>query len=182
VKLVSAALAGVFVIEPEPVSDERGWFARVFDADQFAAAGLDPQVVQCSLSRNPLARTLRGLHYQEAPHGETKLVRCTRGRLFDVAVDLRPGSPTFRRWTGLELSAESGLGLVIPPGCAHGFLTLEDDTDVMYQMSATHQSAVSRGLRWDDPGVSIAWPAEPAVISPRDHEYPDHDWTAPPSA
>ena len=167
------SLAGVWKVSLQPVRDERGFFARTFCTEDFAARGLLATFAQSSLSRNLRAGTLRGLHYQEAPHAETKLVRCVRGAVFDVVVDLRPGSPTRGRWHGERLSAETGDALYIPPGFAHGFQTLEDDTDVLYQISPAHRPGHGRGVRWDDPAFGVAWPQADAIISLRDAAYPD---------
>lgn len=167
-------IAGVVVIDIEPLSDARGLFARLHCPDEFAAAGHPFVPAQTSLSRNPAAFTLRGMHYQAPPHGETKLVRVVRGRAFDVALDLRPGSPTHRRWVSLELSAETGRAVLIPEGVAHGFITLEPDTDVVYQIAPKHEPGHGLGVRWNDPAFAIAWPAEPKIISPRDAAYPDY--------
>jgi dTDP-4-dehydrorhamnose 3,5-epimerase len=167
-------IAGVVVVDVEPREDARGAFARLHCPDEFAAAGHPFVPVQTSLSRNPHSGTLRGLHYQPAPHAETKLVRTIRGRMFDVALDLRADSPTYRRWTSAELSAENGRALLVPQGVAHGFLTLEHDTDVLYQISPAFQPGHEAGVRWDDPAFAIAWPAAPQVISERDAGYPDH--------
>ena len=150
-------LAGVWVVGPEPVHDERGSFARTFCEDEFRDHGIDPHVAQCSLSRNSKAGTLRGLHLQAEPHGETKTVRCTRGEIFDVAVDLRPASPTFGQHHSVQLSDENGLALVMPPGVAHGFVTLVDDSDVWYQMSLSFVADAARGCAgttptWESPG------------------------------
>lgn len=169
-----SAIAGVVVVETEPHADDRGWFARLHCPDEFAAAGTPFVPAQTSLSHNRLAGTLRGLHYQAAPRAETKLVRVTRGRIFDVAVDLRPESPTHRRWTGLELSADNGRALLIGEGLAHGFVTLEDDTDVLYQISPMFEPGHDRGARWDDPAFAIDWPVTPRVISARDATYADY--------
>ena len=169
------AIPGVFVVHPERFEDERGYFARTWAGDELAARGLTPGVAQCSTSFNTSAGTLRGLHYQASPHAEAKLVRCTRGRIFDVAVDLRPGSPTFRQWTARELDSESGVALYIPEGCAHGFLTLEDACDVFYMVSAPYVPAAGRGVRWDDPAFGIEWPADVRVINERDASYPDFE-------
>jgi dTDP-4-dehydrorhamnose 3,5-epimerase len=167
-------IAGVVVVDLEPRTEERGAFARLHCPEEFAAAG-DPFVpAQTSLSRNPTAGTLRGLHHQPAPHAETKLVRCVRGRIFDVAVDLRPASPTHRQWTAAELSAETGRALLVPEGVAHGFLTLEPDSDVIYQIAPAYAPGHEAGVRWDDPAFAIAWPRPPALISPRDAGYPDY--------
>jgi len=168
------AVDGVFRVAAQPHRDERGAFARLHCPDEFAAAGLPFSPVQTSLSGNPHSGTLRGLHYQAAPHAETKLVRCVRGRVFDVAVDLRPASPTYRKWVGLELSADNLLALFIPEGVAHGFLTLEADTDVLYQISPAYTPGHEAGVRWDDPAFGVAWPEPPQLISPRDASYPDH--------
>jgi dTDP-4-dehydrorhamnose 3,5-epimerase len=167
-------ITGVVLVEAEPREDERGAFARLHSPDEFVAAGHPFRPVQTSLSRNPHQGTLRGLHYQLSPHAETKLVRAVRGRIFDVAVDLRPNSPTHRRWTAAELSAQNARALLVPEGVAHGFLTLEADTDVLYQISPAFEPGHEAGVRWDDPAFAIAWPAAPALISPRDATYPDY--------
>jgi len=167
-------IAGVILVEIEPSEDDRGAFARLQCPDEFAAAGHPFEPAQTSLSRNPHLGTLRGMHYQPAPHAETKLVRAVRGRMFDVALDLRDDSPTYRRWISAELSAANARALLIPEGVAHGFLTLEPDTDVLYQISPGFQPGHEAGVRWDDPAFGIAWPAAPALISPRDATYPDH--------
>jgi dTDP-4-dehydrorhamnose 3,5-epimerase len=176
VRLVPTPLAGVAVVELDLLEDERGSFARTFDAEAFRAAGLDPRVAQCNTSFNARAGTLRGLHYQAEPHGEGKLVRCTRGAIFDVAVDLRPGSETFCRWFGVELRAGGSASLYIPAGLAHGFQTLADASEVHYQMTYPYVPEAARGVRWDDPAFGIAWPDPgPAgrTLSPRDAAYPD---------
>lgn len=171
-KFLPTPLAGAFVVRAERMADERGHFARLYCREEFARQGLDPSLAQCSASWNRRARTLRGMHYQAAPHAETKLVRCTRGALFDVIVDLRPDSATRGRWFGIELSAVGDDMLYVPAGFAHGFLTLAADTEVHYQISTPYQPAASRGFRWDDPEVGITWPVQPEVISPRDHGLP----------
>lgn len=168
-------IAGVVRVEAQPHSDERGLFARLHCPEEFTAAGIPFGPVQTSLSRNPHIHTLRGMHYQPAPYGESKLVRVTRGRAFDVAVDLRPTSPTYRRWTAVELSAENFIGLFIPEGVAHGFLTLEPDTDVLYQIAPAYRPGHAAGVRWDDPAFGIEWPAAPALMSPADAAYPHLD-------
>jgi len=173
-RFTPTALAGVVLVDIEAREDERGAFARLHCPDEFAAAGHPFTPVQTSLSRNPTAGTLRGMHYQPAPHAETKLVRAIRGRIFDVAVDLRPDSPTYRQWTSAELSAQNTRALLIPQGVAHGFLTQEPDTDVLYQISPAFQPGHEAGVRWDDPAFAIAWPATPTLISARDSGYPDH--------
>lgn len=164
---------GVMVVNVTANTDERGLFARTYDADAFAAAGLPTEWPQCNTSWNMRKGTLRGLHFQAGPHPDPKLVRCTRGRIFDVVVDLRPDSPTFRQWTGTELSEGNRVSLAIPPGCAHGFLTLEDNCEVFYMMGAVYVPELARGVRWNDPGFAIQWPAEPAAISERDANWPD---------
>jgi dTDP-4-dehydrorhamnose 3,5-epimerase len=173
VRFVPTPIAGVVRVEAEPHADDRGLFARVHCPEEFAAAGIAFAPVQTSVSRNPTAGTLRGMHYQAAPHAETKLVRVTRGRVFDVAVDLRPDSPTYRQWTGAELSADNLVGLFIPEGIAHGFLTLEPDSDVVYQIAPAYRSGFDAGVRWNDPAFGIDWPAKPVLISERDAGYPD---------
>lgn len=168
-------LAGAWVIEPERLSDERGWFARTFDASEFVARGMSPLVVQCNVSFNARRSTLRGMHYQAPPHGEPKLVRCTRGAIFDVAIDLRADSQTFRRWHGVELNQENGLAFYIPEQMAHGFLTLTDDAEVLYQMGHEYVPDAARGVRFDDPAFGIRWPdaTGECTISERDRSYPD---------
>lgn len=168
-------LPGVIELRLEIKSDERGFFARTWCRNEFERHGLDPQLVQCSLSFSTLKGTLRGMHYQAAPHAETKLVRCTHGSAYDVLVDLRPQSPTFKNWVALILSAENRNMVYVPHGCAHGFLTLEDKTEVFYQMSQFYDAGSARGVRWDDPAFGIAWPAEVEVISERDRTYPDFE-------
>lgn len=172
-RFVPTALPGVVEVLLDPIVDERGSFARAYCEDEFAAAGLPLMGVQCNLSVNRWRGTLRGLHYQAAPAAETKLVRCVRGRMFDVAVDLRPDSPTFCRWIGVELDARHGNALFIPEGFAHGFITLADDTSVFYLMGARFSPGHGRGVRWDDPAFGIAWPEMPQHMSERDAAYPD---------
>jgi len=172
-KFTATKIAGVTVVETEPVDDDRGSFARTFCGAEFAAAGLALKVAQANLSRNRRRGTLRGMHYQAEPKPEPKLVGCLRGSIFDVAVDLRPDSPTYCGWTGVELTESNGRALFIPPGCAHGFLTLTDDTLVSYLMGAFYDPALARGVRWDDPAFGIDWPDRPTVISARDAAYPD---------
>jgi dTDP-4-dehydrorhamnose 3,5-epimerase len=167
-----SALKGVYLIEPERQEDERGIFARTFCVEEFSVRGLDAAVAQCNVSYNRRRGTLRGLHYQVSPHAEVKLVRCTMGAAFDVVVDIRPGSPTFRQWLGVELSARNRKMLYIPEGLAHGFQTLEDDTELFYQMSKAYVPEAARGIKWDDPAIGIAWPMAPLVVSGRDQNYP----------
>lgn len=167
-------LGGAFVVEPERFEDERGFFARSWSAREFAERGLDPALVECNISFNRRAGTLRGMHYQAAPHGQVKLVRCPRGAVYDVVIDLRPGSPTFRQWVGVELSEENGRMLYVPAEFAHGFQTLADDTEVFYQMSAYYAPESGRGVRWDDPAFGIEWPEAAArLMNARDRNYPD---------
>jgi dTDP-4-dehydrorhamnose 3,5-epimerase len=168
------AIAGVVVVEAQPHRDDRGAFARLHCPEEFAKAGWPFEPVQTSLSQNLKAGTLRGMHYQAAPYAETKLVRATRGRAFDVVVDLRTDSPTYRRWAGVELDAGRANAVLIPEGIAHGFLTLEDDTDILYQIAPAYRPGHDSGVRWDDPAFGIDWPRPPAVISPRDAAYPDY--------
>lgn len=164
---------GVFEIDLELKLDERGFFARIWCQREFRSRGLNPTLVQCSMSFNERKGTLRGMHYQAEPHGEDKLVRCTQGGVYDVAVDLRPGSSTFRRWVGVNLTAANRKMLYIPKGCGHGFITLEDRTEVLYQMSEFYDPQSARGVRWNDPAFQIKWPIEPVAISDRDRSYPD---------
>jgi dTDP-4-dehydrorhamnose 3,5-epimerase len=168
------AVRGAFVIEPERLEDDRGFFARTWSAEEFAARGLDPCLAQCSVSFNRAPHTLRGMHYQAAPHEETKVVRCTRGAMYDVVLDLRADSPSYRRWFGVELRPETLRMLYVPKGCAHGFLTLEADTEVFYQISTPFHGPSGRGVRWDDPAFAIEWPAEPRVMAERDRRFADH--------
>ena len=173
-RFTETGIAGVVLVDVEPLEDERGSFARLQCPEEFAAAGYPFKPEQTSLSRNPILGTLRGLHYQPATNAETKLVRVVRGRIFDVAVDLRRGSPTHWRWTAAELSADNASALMIPEGVAHGFLTLEPDTDVLYQISPAFTPGHEAGVRWNDPAFGISWPSAPALISPRDAAYPDY--------
>ena len=170
----STSVAGAVVVEPTPHHDERGFFARTFCAAEFRAAGLDPAVAQCNLSFNARRGTLRGMHSQRPPHEEAKLVRCVRGALHDVIVDLRRSSPTYLEHFAVELTAENRLALYVPQGVFHGFLTLDDETEVLYQMSAAYEAGAAAGYRWNDPAFGIRWPIAVAVISPRDAAYPDY--------
>ena len=171
-KVRPTEVEGVHVIEPEPFLDERGLFARTWDPAVMSAHGLDPHVAQSSTSWSRLAGTLRGLHYQAAPYEEAKLVRCTQGAVFDVAVDLRPESPTRMVWVGMELTADNRRALYIPRGCAHGFITLTDGAEVFYQISADYQPEAARGYAWDEPVFDIRWPREPVAMSERDRSWP----------
>lgn len=173
-QFTSSRIAGVWLLDPERRSDERGHFARTWCVREFAERGLDTRLVQCNISFNRQRGTLRGMHYQAAPHGECKLVRCTRGAIFDVVVDLRPDSPTYLAWEGWELTPENGRQLFIPEGIAHGFETLEDASEVAYQMSEFQHPDSARGVRWNDPTFGIEWPLEPVCMSQRDRSYPEH--------
>jgi len=167
------SVVGAFLIDLETHADERGFFARAFCTREFAEHGLQEAFVQTNLSRNPLRGTLRGLHYQRPPHAEVKLVRCTQGALFDVVVDLRPESPSFGQWAGVELSADNGRALYLPEGCAHGFQTLVDNTDAFYLVSACYTPDAEGGLRWNDPHIAIDWPIQPpTLISAKDSSLP----------
>ncbi len=168
-------LAGVYVIEPERHQDSRGHFARTFCQDEFAAQGLETSIAQCSFSFNRRKGTLRGLHYQATPYQEVKLVRCERGAIYDVILDLRPDSPTFKRHLAVELNEENGRAVYIPGGFAHGFQTLVDDTQVFYQMSKPYSSRHARGARWNDPAFGIDWPEDVRIILERDANYPDFE-------
>lgn len=172
-KFLETKLPGVLAIHLEPNSDDRGFFARSWCQKEFETHGLNPRVVQCNTSFNPHKGTLRGIHYQAAPYPEAKVVRCTMGGIYDVVVDLRPQSPTFKDWIGVTLTAANRHMLYVPEGCGHGFLTLEDDTEVFYQMSEFYHPELARGVRWNDRAFRIVWPAEVVVISERDRTYPN---------
>ena len=166
-------IQGAALIEIEPMGDERGFFARTFCRQEFQDAGLELDVVQSNLSHNVSKGTLRGLHYQDAPKPDPKLVSCIQGAIFDVVVDIREGSATFCQWVGVKLTADNAKALFVPPGCAHGFITLTDDTLVNYQMGAEYVADLARGVRWNDPAFAIDWPLGPEIISERDAAYPD---------
>jgi dTDP-4-dehydrorhamnose 3,5-epimerase len=168
-------LVGAFVIELERHRDERGAFARAFCEEEFAAHGLPARFPQCNLSENTVAGTMRGLHFNQAPYGESKVVRCVRGAVFDVIVDLRQDSPTRLHWFGTELSADNGRAVFVPVDFAHGFLTLSAVSDVYYHMGAPYRPEVARGIRWNDPALQVQWPGEVVAISHRDATYPDLD-------
>lgn len=168
-------LASVFEIAIEPKCDERGFFARSWCQQEFEAQGLTARLAQCSISFNEHKGTLRGMHYQAAPYPESKLVRCTKGSIYDVVVDLRPHSPTFKQWIGATLSAGNHQMLYVPENCGHGFLTLEPETEVFYQISEFYHPELSRGVRWDDPAFGIIWPAVAEQMSERDRTYPDFE-------
>ena len=168
------SIPGAFRITAEPHRDERGSFARLYCPQEFAAHGIPFASTQINLSTNPKRHTLRGMHYQ-SPFAEAKFVYAVRGRAFDAIVDLRPESPAYKKWAEVELGADALVAIFIPEGCAHGFLTLEDDTALLYQMGRPFVPGYDRGVRWNDPAFGIAWPATPAVISERDANYPDFD-------
>jgi dTDP-4-dehydrorhamnose 3,5-epimerase len=172
-RFTETKVAGAFLIEPEPIADERGFFARTWCREEFAGHGLTGELAQANISYNHRRGTLRGLHYQAAPHAEAKLVRVTRGAIWDLALDLRRDSPTYLAWFGAELTDENRQMLYVPEGCAHGFLTLTDDAEVAYQMSAPYAPEAARGVRFDDPAFAIEWPGEVVVINERDRTYPD---------
>ena len=170
---VETNLSGAFVIEPELREDERGFFAVMWRVEEFERRGLDARLAQCGVSYNRRRGTLRGMHYQREPHAQAKLVRCTRGAVYDVIVDLRPESPTFARWIGVELTASNYRMLYVPRGFAHGYQALEDDSEIFYQMSESYRPEAEAGVRWDDPAFGINWPLAVTVIAPRDRDYPD---------
>jgi dTDP-4-dehydrorhamnose 3,5-epimerase len=172
-KFFPVVLSGAYLIEAERHHDDRGYFARVWCEREYLLHGLDSKLVQCSVSFNEKQGTLRGMHYQLPPSTETKLVRCVRGALYDVIVDLRPNSKTFLQWMGIQLTAENGRMFYIPKGFAHGFQTLTPETEVAYQMSEFYAPETSSGFRWDDPQVGIQWPTGERIISDRDRKYPD---------
>src|SRR3989344_8804848 len=173
VKFAPTELAGVYIIDVEPILDERGFFARSWCRREFEKRGLNPDIAQCNISFNKKCGTLRGMHYQTKPHEETKVVRCTSGAIYDVIVDLRPESSMFRKWIAVELSAENRRMLYVPPGFAHGFQSLVDDTEVFYQISTFYHPESARGARWNDPAFGIEWPVMERVISDKDRQYPD---------
>lgn len=173
------SIAGVLLIQPEPVADVRGAFARTWCQREFEAHGLNAKLAQCSVSFNTKRGTLRGMHFQAAPHEEAKLVRATRGAIYDVALDLRPDSETFLQWFGAELSVDNRHMLYIPEGCAHGFQTLTDEAEVFYQISAFYEASAGRGYRYNDPAFGICWPISDPIMSDRDRNYSDY---VPPSS
>lgn len=166
-------LPGAYLIEPEKLGDDRGFFARTFCRQEFEEHGLNPNVMQCNISFNRRVGTLRGMHYQQAPFAEAKLVRCTAGSIYDVIIDLRATSPSFKRHVAFELSAENRRMLYIPEGFAHGFQTLEDNTEIFYQMSQPYAPDHARGVRWNDPAFGVEWPTAARIVIERDQQYPD---------
>jgi len=169
-------IGGVFEVQLERKADERGFFARSWCREEFERAGLNSGLAQCSISYNPRKGTLRGMHYQAPPYAEAKLIRCTGGAIYDVVVDLRAQSPTYRQWAGFTLTADNRAMVYIPEGCAHGFLTLEDESEIFYQISEFYNAESARGVRWDDPAFGIAWPEKPRMMSERDRTYPDFQY------
>lgn len=172
-KFTETDIAGVYVIELDVKEDERGFFARTWDEEEFKRRGLFSRIVHANISGNPHKGTLRGLHYQTKPHEEAKVVRCSRGAIFDVAVDLRPDSPSFKKWGSIELTERNGRMFYIPEGCAHGFQTVEDNVEVSYLMSDAYHAEAARGVRYNDPAFGISWPLPVSVISEKDKSYPD---------
>ena len=170
-KFIETKLKGAYVIEIEKNEDGRGFFARIFERKRFSELGLDTELFQCNISFNKQKGTLRGMHYQDLPYGEVKIVRCTRGKIFDVIIDLRPDSLTYRNWFGIELSYENYKIMYIPKGFAHGFQTLEEDTEIFYHMSDCYMPEYARGIRWDDKAIGIKWPIKPTTISKNDQSY-----------
>jgi dTDP-4-dehydrorhamnose 3,5-epimerase len=173
VTILPATVAGAFRIEMERLTDDRGYFARTWSSRDAEERGLNTRIAQCNVSYNRRRATLRGMHFQIAPHQEAKLVRCVRGALIDVILDLRPDSPTYKKWEAFELTQENGAAVYIPEGCAHGFQTLVDDTEVHYQISEYYAPDSARGVRWNDPAFAIVWPLPNPILSPRDAAYPD---------
>jgi dTDP-4-dehydrorhamnose 3,5-epimerase len=167
-------LKGAYIIEIEELKDHRGFFARSWCQNEFKDHGLTTRIAQANVSYNKKMGTLRGMHYQLSPYEETKLVRCTRGGIYDVIIDLRPASPTYTQWVGVKLTAESYKMFYVPENFAHGFITLEDDTEVTYQVSQFYTPGSERGMRWDDPALSIDWPIDVQVISDKDKSWPDY--------
>lgn len=170
-KFIESPLKDAFIIEAEPIEDERGMFARSWCQREFFDHGLNPKIVQCSISFNKKRGTLRGMHYQIKPFEEAKLVRCTMGSIYDVIIDLRTNSPTFKQWFAVQLSETNRRMLYVPEGLAHGFQTLEDNTEVFYQMSEYYSPGYSRGVRWNDPSFSIQWPEDNRIISEKDQQF-----------
>ena len=174
VRFESTSIAGCTVISPEPIEDHRGYFARIWDREESLARGLEVSIAQINLSGSLKAGTVRGLHWQATPHAEAKVVRCVSGAVFDVCVDLRPGSATVGRWHGIEISAADRRAVHVPPGCAHGYQTLVDGTEVLYTSSTPYHGPSERGVRWDDPALAIDWPLRDGVsVSDKDASWPD---------
>ena len=172
-RLIDTPITGAWLVAPDARADERGFFARLWSRDEFAAKDLRGDFINCNNSFSTLKGTLRGLHFQVPPHEEAKLVRCIRGRVFDVLVDMRAGSPTRHKWFGAELTPENRSLMYVPEGCAHGYLALEDGCEVIYMSTAPYVAEAERGVRWDDPGIGISWPVEPTILSPKDRQWAD---------
>ena len=172
-RFTETEIKGAWILDAERIADERGFFARTWARDEFVAHGLNPDLAQCNVSYNHQKGTVRGMHWQAPPHAETKLVRCTQGAIYDVIVDIREHSPTYRQSVGVALTAENHRALYIPEGCAHGFQTLEDATEVFYMITEYYAPSAARGMRWDDPAITVTWPLPISVISERDARYPD---------
>jgi dTDP-4-dehydrorhamnose 3,5-epimerase len=172
-KFIETPLEGAYIVEIEPIEDERGFFAKSWSDEDFGAQGLTTRVAQCGISFNRHKGTLRGMHYQEKPYEEAKLVRCTRGAIYDLIVDIRPSSPTYKQWSAFELTAENRRMLYVPEGFAHGFQALEDETEVYYQISELYHPEAARGIRWNDPALMFHWPLEVGTISERDRQFTD---------
>lgn len=177
-KFTETSLPGAYLVEMEPSHDKRGFFGRAFSAREFRGRGLDAELTEVSICHNALAGTLRGMHYQHGPDAEAKFIRAIQGAIFDVIVDIRPASPAFKKWFGWHLTSANGAALYVPKGFAHGYITLEDKTDVLYQISDTYNAQASTGFAWNDPAVAIEWPGVPAVISSRDAALPPFAVTA----
>lgn len=171
-KFTQTPVAGALIIDQTPVVDDRGWFARAWCSKEFADAGFAGSFVQANMSGNLKAGTLRGLHYQTAEAPEAKLIRCVAGAIHDVVVDMRPESPTYRKWFGVELSAENRRAVLVPAACAHGYMALSDGAEAFYMVSAFYTPGAERGVRWDDPAIGIAWPMTPTVVSAKDRALP----------
>lgn len=172
-QLIETPIEGTYILRPDKKGDERGYFARLFCRKLFSQLGLEPECVQINTSKSAQKGTLRGMHYQLPPFAESKLLTCTQGALFDMILDLRPDSPTYMRSFGAELSAENGLMMYLPKGCAHGFLTLKDETQAIYFVSEYYNPEAERGVRWNDPAFNLQWPEKPVVISEKDQNHPD---------
>jgi dTDP-4-dehydrorhamnose 3,5-epimerase len=173
-RMMGTPITGVFLLDIDPRGDERGWFARIWCKREFEEVGLDANWVQCNGSYSRHAGTVRGLHFQTAPHEEAKLIRCIRGSVYDVVADVRPDSPTYGKWVGFELSAENRKMVYVGPGLAHGYQTLEDDTEVLYPVTAFYAPSFERGIRWDDPFFAIMWPdVTNRIVSAKDQSWPD---------
>lgn len=173
-KFMETNVEGCFVIEPDRFDDDRGFFSRIWDQKEFSQRGLSTSFAQFNLAFNHKAATLRGMHFQHAPHAEVKLVRCTRGSVYDVIIDLRPDSKTYLKHAGVELSAENYKTFYVPKGCAHGYVTLVDGAEVAYQVSDSYAPQAAGGVRWNDPAFGIKWPITPGIVNPRDANYPDY--------